>query len=162
MTDLGQHPWTDHYERHDGTMMSALSQEPVPQTTHHSSNDPDSPATRTPFPSPAVHGDTGPGPTGAASVDRPRTPQTAGDPGQLLYTPRQAAAALQVRESWLRRRAAERTVPCTFLGKHLRFSRADLDAIVAHAAQRATARPRNARRSVSPPSHPQRQDRRQV
>ena len=36
---------------------------------------------------------------------------------------------LAVRESWLRRRATARAVPCTFLGKHLRFSHADLVAI---------------------------------
>ncbi|HEX6353435.1 helix-turn-helix domain-containing protein [Actinophytocola sp.] len=55
--------------------------------------------------------------------------------GLLLLTPQQAAALLQVRESWLRRRAAERRVPCSFVGKHLRFSRADLEAIVAAGAR---------------------------
>jgi excisionase family DNA binding protein len=57
-----------------------------------------------------------------------------------LYTPRAAAELLAVRESWLRRRAAARAVPCTFLGRHLRFSRADLEAI-AQAAARAPALP---------------------
>ena len=46
-----------------------------------------------------------------------------------LYTPAEAADMLAVRESWLRRRATARAVPCTFLGKHLRFSPADLVAI---------------------------------
>ncbi|MFL6113848.1 MAG: helix-turn-helix domain-containing protein [Catenulispora sp.] len=46
-----------------------------------------------------------------------------------LYTPAEAADLLAVRESWLRRRATARAVPCTFLGKHLRFSPADLVAI---------------------------------
>ena len=46
-----------------------------------------------------------------------------------LYTPAAAADLLAVRESWLRRRATARAVPCTFLGKHLRFSPADLVAI---------------------------------
>ena len=55
----------------------------------------------------------------------------------LLLTPAQAAEVLQVRESWLRRRAAERRVPCCFVGKHLRFSRADLEAIVADGARPA-------------------------
>ncbi|MCK2243667.1 MULTISPECIES: helix-turn-helix domain-containing protein [unclassified Crossiella] len=55
----------------------------------------------------------------------------------LLCTPAQAAALLQVRESWLRRRAACRQVPCTFLGKHLRFSRLDLEQILADAARPA-------------------------
>lgn len=52
----------------------------------------------------------------------------------LLYTPAQAAELLQVPESWLRRRAGARRVPCSFLGKHLRFSRADLEAIVRSAS----------------------------
>jgi excisionase family DNA binding protein len=51
-----------------------------------------------------------------------------------LYTPRAAAELLAVRESWLRRKAAARAVPCTFLGRHLRFSRADLEAIAQAAA----------------------------
>ncbi len=53
----------------------------------------------------------------------------------MLLTPGQAANLLQVRESWLRRRAAQRRVPCTFLGKHLRFSPADLTQIIAEAAR---------------------------
>ncbi|MFJ2081269.1 helix-turn-helix domain-containing protein [Micromonospora chokoriensis] len=52
-----------------------------------------------------------------------------------LYTPAEAAARLRVPESWLRRRAGRRQIPCTFLGKHLRFSSADLAAIIAAAAQ---------------------------
>lgn len=58
-----------------------------------------------------------------------------------LYTPAAAAELLSVRESWLRRRAAARSVPCTFLGKHLRFSHADLVAIAAAAARPATGNP---------------------
>jgi excisionase family DNA binding protein len=58
----------------------------------------------------------------------------------LLYTPPEAAVLLRVRESWLRRKAAARQVPCTFLGKHLRFSAADLAAIVAQAGQAPTGR----------------------
>src|SRR5437762_3398814 len=83
----------------------------------------------------------------------------------LLYTPAEAAQLLKLRESWLRRKAAARQVPCTFLGKHLRFSAADLAAIVAAAAQPAMGRrPRRrgptvrdpdlirpAQRSVDPP-----------
>jgi excisionase family DNA binding protein len=57
----------------------------------------------------------------------------------VLYTPEQAAQLLQVRPSWLRRRAAARAIPCRFLGKHLRFSRADIDAIAHAAAQPARA-----------------------
>lgn len=52
------------------------------------------------------------------------------DDGPLvLYTPEQAAKMLQVRPSWLRRRAAARAVPCRFLGKHLRFAKQDIDEI---------------------------------
>jgi hypothetical protein len=37
---------------------------------------------------------------------------------------------LKVPESWLRKKAAARLIPCTFLGKHLRFSDDDLEEIV--------------------------------
>jgi excisionase family DNA binding protein len=46
-----------------------------------------------------------------------------------LYTPAQAAEILTIKESWLRRQAGQRKIPCTILGKHLRFSDADLNAI---------------------------------
>lgn len=49
----------------------------------------------------------------------------------LLYTAEQAASLLQVSASWLRKKATARAIPCTFIGKHLRFSHADLVAIVA-------------------------------
>ncbi|WP_238413102.1 helix-turn-helix domain-containing protein [Saccharothrix deserti] len=48
-----------------------------------------------------------------------------------LYTPAQAAEMLAVKESWLRRKAGLRAIPSTFVGKHLRFSAADLRAIAA-------------------------------
>ena len=65
------------------------------------------------------------------------------------YTPEQAANLLKVRESWLRRKAAARLIPCTFVGKHLRFTAADLAAIVAVGAAPATGRKRH-RRAPSP------------
>jgi hypothetical protein len=37
---------------------------------------------------------------------------------------------LQVPESWLRKKVAARLIPCTFLGKHLRFSDEDITEIV--------------------------------
>ncbi|WP_335338369.1 helix-turn-helix domain-containing protein [Kibdelosporangium phytohabitans] len=43
-----------------------------------------------------------------------------------LHTPGEAAEILTVKESWLRRKAGQRLIPCTFVGKHLRFSTADL------------------------------------
>jgi excisionase family DNA binding protein len=65
-----------------------------------------------------------------------------------LFTPAEAAGLLAVRESWLRRRVTARAVPCTFLGKHLRFSAADLRAIAAAGARPAgpQSRPRPTRR----------------
>jgi hypothetical protein len=70
------------------------------------------------------------------------------DSAQLLYTPAEAAALLRVRESWLRRRAGARLVPCTFLGRHLRFSPSDLAAIVTEHAQPVGTR-RRRRRSTA-------------
>lgn len=102
-----------------------------------------------------------------------RTDHPAGIPGAddavLLYTPAEAAQQLRVRESWLRKKAAAREVPCTFLGKHLRFSPTDLATIINAAARPAIGRrprrkptptdrdrdlPRPAKRSV----HPHRDD----
>src|SRR3982751_2576836 len=60
----------------------------------------------------------------------------------VLLTPAEAAIRLRVRESWLRKKAAARAIPCTFLGKHLRFSEADLATIVAGAALPAGTRRR--------------------
>jgi excisionase family DNA binding protein len=54
----------------------------------------------------------------------------------LLYTPAQAAQILKVPESWLRKKAAARVIPCTFVGKHLRFSSNDLSKIVDAGARR--------------------------
>ena len=54
-----------------------------------------------------------------------------------LYTPAEAAQMLAVPESWLRRRVTARLVPHTVLGKHLRFSHADLVVIATTAAQPA-------------------------
>ena len=64
-----------------------------------------------------------------------------------LYTPAAAAEILAVRESWLRRGAAARTVPCTFLGKHLRFSHADVVAIAEAGATAVGPARRRPRRS---------------
>jgi excisionase family DNA binding protein len=53
-----------------------------------------------------------------------------------LHTPAEAAEILKVRESWLRAKAAARSIPCTFVGKHLRFSDDDIAEIM-----KAGARP---------------------
>jgi len=58
-----------------------------------------------------------------------------------LHTVTEAAAILKVRESWLKTKAAARLIPCTFVGKHLRFSDEDLAAIMrAGACRPITAR----------------------
>jgi excisionase family DNA binding protein len=67
----------------------------------------------------------------------------------LLYTPEQAAELLGVKPSWLRRKAAARAVPCTFVGKHLRFSRVDLEAIITAGEQAPRTRPASAPRAGS-------------
>jgi excisionase family DNA binding protein len=51
--------------------------------------------------------------------------------GSALYTPAAAAERLTVSESWLRRKAGQRFIPGTFIGKHLRFTEEDLRAVVA-------------------------------
>ncbi len=54
----------------------------------------------------------------------------------MLFTAEQAAVILQLRPSWLRRKAAARAVPCRFVGKHLRFARGDLETIAEMSAQK--------------------------
>ena len=63
-----------------------------------------------------------------------------------LYTPAEAAEILRVRESWLRDKAAARAIPCTFIGKHLRFSHTDITQIVADGARQPVIRTRRSRR----------------
>ncbi|WP_368407039.1 helix-turn-helix domain-containing protein [Actinomadura sp. NAK00032] len=70
-------------------------------------------------------------------------------PGVRLYTPGEAAVMLQVRESWLRKKASARAIPCTFIGKHLRFSDQDVAAIIA-AGSKAAGRQQAAGPSVGP------------
>ena len=53
-----------------------------------------------------------------------------------LHTPAEAAGILRVRESWLKTKAAARVIPCTFIGKHLRFSDDDIAAIMQAGARR--------------------------
>jgi excisionase family DNA binding protein len=89
-------------------------------------------------------------------------PSSTREGNQLLYTPSEAAELLRMRESWLRRKAAARQIPCTFLGKHLRFSAADLAGIVAQHGQAPTGRrprrrtPRSTVRDRDLPTRPMR------
>lgn len=80
---------------------------------------------------------------GAASAGR--AADIAGDrPEVRVYTPAEAADILKVPETWLRRQAGLRRIRCTYLGKHLRFSDADLRDIISASARppRTTARRR--------------------
>ena len=63
-----------------------------------------------------------------------------------LHTPAEAAEMLKIRESWLRAKAAARAIPCTFIGKHLRFSDDDIAQIMAEGAQQPVTRARGTRR----------------
>ena len=60
-----------------------------------------------------------------------------------LHTVAEAAGILRVRESWLKTKAAARLIPCTLIGKHLRFSDDDITEIMrAGARQPVTSRER--------------------
>ena len=67
----------------------------------------------------------------------PTAPTAQAPPVLPLHTPAEAARLLAVPESWLRRQVTARLVPHTRLGKHLRFSHADLVVIATTAAQPA-------------------------
>jgi excisionase family DNA binding protein len=66
-----------------------------------------------------------------------------------LHTVAEAARILKVRESWLKTKAAARLIPCTFVGKHLRFSDDDIAEIMrAGARQPVTTRQARAQRGT--------------
>ncbi|MFD6949463.1 hypothetical protein A6A08_05010 [Nocardiopsis sp. TSRI0078] len=69
-----------------------------------------------------------------AQIGRPDNDGEEKVPERLLTIP-EAARVLAVPESWLRERVRLRRVPHRRLGKHVRFSAADLEQIVARAAQ---------------------------
>jgi excisionase family DNA binding protein len=54
-----------------------------------------------------------------------------------LYTTAEAAEILKVSESWLKTKATARAIPCTFIGKHLRFSDRDISEIISSGARPA-------------------------
>jgi excisionase family DNA binding protein len=63
--------------------------------------------------------------------------QAAAMNARLLHTPSEAAELVRIPESWLRKKAAARLIPCTFVGKHLRFSDDDLQTIIESGARQA-------------------------
>ncbi len=56
------------------------------------------------------------------------------DPAPVLFTFAQAAQLTNLKESWLRKAVAQRRIAHRRIGKHVRFSQADLDALVAQSA----------------------------
>ena len=67
-----------------------------------------------------------------------------------LHTVAETAEILKVPESWLKVKATARVIPCTFIGKHLRFSDDDIAEIMkAGVRQPVTARPPGSRRSTA-------------
>lgn len=84
------------------------------------------------------------GSVSSGCADQARLPDLA-DTARLLYTPQEAAHLLAVPESWLRRKAGRRLIPCTFVGKHLRFTPRDLSEIT-DAGSQQVVRPRHPRR----------------
>lgn len=82
----------------------------------------------------------------------------AADSGRLLHTPAEAARILAIKESWLRRKAGTRAIPSTLVGKHLRFSDADLSGIVDHFRRPARTSAQRSVRRRKPIRAPQRMD----
>jgi hypothetical protein len=70
---------------------------------------------------------------------------------QQVYTAEQAAFLLHVPAGWLRKKASVRAVPCTFIGKHLRFSTTDINMIID--AGFTAPRPSRAARTRRQPPH---------
>ncbi|SFB61690.1 hypothetical protein SAMN05216266_12870 [Amycolatopsis marina] len=104
---------------------------------------------------PATPGSSSPIPDSDAAVTNPGSAAVDGEARppcpQLLYTPGEAGELLAVKESWLRRQAGLRAIPCTLLGKHLRFSRADLEEIAAAGHRPGGTRPRRSGRRTHRP-----------
>ncbi|HVU61313.1 MAG TPA: helix-turn-helix domain-containing protein [Mycobacteriales bacterium] len=57
------------------------------------------------------------------------------NPRGALLTVAEAAALLNVPETWLRKRVSERRVPFALLGRHIRFTESHLDRIISDAEQ---------------------------
>jgi hypothetical protein len=66
-----------------------------------------------------------------------------------LHTVAETAQILKVRESWLKTKASARLVPCTFVGKHLRFSDDDIAEIMRVGARQPVTR-RRGQRAATP------------
>src|SRR5450755_887209 len=70
-----------------------------------------------------------------------------------LHTAAEAARILKIRESWLKTKASARVIPCTFVGKHLRFSDDDIAEIMR--ARGSPSPPASAEQVVQPADGPE-------
>lgn len=59
-----------------------------------------------------------------------------------LFTVQEAAARLNLPPTWLYERTRKNAIPCRRFGKYVRFSEADLDAIVQSGTPEGPRRPR--------------------
>jgi len=76
--------------------------------------------------------------TGPPTAPRPEA-EVPVSPSPRLLTIAEAAAVLNVPENWLRKKVAAHAVPCTRLGKHVRFTNEHLDQIIEAGEQRPIA-----------------------
>src|ERR1700734_894323 len=83
---------------------------------------------------------------GRGEQDRSGRVEAGWQMGGELHTVAETAQILKVRESWLKTKASARLVPCTFVGKHLRFSDDDIAEIMRVGAREPVTR---RRRSMS-------------
>ena len=59
---------------------------------------------------------------------------------KVLLTFSEVAGMTGLRESWLRKKVSEQSIPHRKVGKHVRFSRDDIDALIEQSAQPVTQR----------------------
>lgn len=71
---------------------------------------------------------------GTTTLSKESKPPVNVAPTPLLFTFAQAAQMTSLSESWLRKAVTERRIPFRKVGKHVRFSQADLDALIEQAA----------------------------
>ena len=99
---------------------------------------------------PADEPPTPPPPT-AASASLTSGPDPAVLAGLQLFTLERAAELLAVPEAWLQSKAGRREIPSTQIGKHLRFSVADITAIIREGARPALPAAESSRAERSRP-----------
>lgn len=71
---------------------------------------------------------------GTMTLSKESKPPVNAAPAQLLFTFAQAAQMTSLPESWLRKAVTERRIQFRKVGKHIRFSTADIDALIEQTA----------------------------